>query len=458
MTSTPLAAAMLRALLALCVWSGIGPALAQQLPLLTISTFSWTEQNQFSTRMPVNLSLDVPATVEVRGFISVGQTAVAGVSPFALATPGPSCAAGVDFVEIVNRPFVIAVGARTPSVPIEVQICGDQVFEQNENFRVTVSAATLVGARCPNTSAGCGSVPTIVNDDSNVRGPVVRIDDVRIEEPQSGQAEAVLTLRLARTAIGDVTVGFRTQDDTAVSSLPDTVFDVPGNKCVGRVVPTGATVVRDYVPLQGSKVIPEGQVSTEIRVPICADGRTTAERDQRFFVVLTSASANTGGLADGRGEVTIVANGPPAVGTFQISPDRARVVVDQVQLFRVTWTLPEGRVWRDLNTIGLRIRDDERTALWLQWRELDDSFSLCRKADDSKPHGAARGGQDSDDELAALLSGVPRDGCGHGALAGSPTVLETGSARLHMASDDFGGVDGFVRATSLRVLRKDGTP
>lgn len=494
MTSTPLAQALLRALLALGIWAGISPAFAQVLPLLTIRSFSWTEQNQLTTRMPVNLTLDVPATVEVRGLISAGQTAVAGVSPFALATPGPSCGPGVDFVEIVNRPFVIRVGALSPIEPIEVTICGDQVFEQNEHFRVTVAAATLVGARCPNTSAGCASVPTIVNDDSDVHGPVVRIDDVRIEEPVSGTAQAVLTLRLARPALSDVTVSFRSQDDTAVSSLLDAVFDVANNKCIGRVGQTGTTVIRDYVPVQGSKVIPLGQITAEVRVSICADGRTTAERDQRFFVVLTAASGNTGGLADGRGEVTIVANGPPAVGTFQISPDRARIPVDQVQLYRVTWTLPVGRVWRDLNTIGLRIRDDERTALWVQWNELDDTFRLCRQSKETKPHGAAGRGEDDDDDQAALLSGVPRNGCGHGALAGSPTVLETGSARLHMAStraqgsgpagrevtlslaisfkqravgvhdielsasDDFGASDAFTRATSVRVQRKDGTP
>lgn len=493
MTSTPLAQAMLRALLALSLWAGISPALAQVLPLLTIRSFSWTEQNQLTTRMPVTLSLDVPATVEVRGFISAGQPAVSGISPFALATPGPSCGPGVDFVEIVNRPFVIAVGARSPVEAIEVQICGDQVFEQNEIFRIGVDAATLVGARCPNTSAGCASVPTIVNDDSDVRGPVVRIDDVRIEEPLSGQADAVLTLRLARPANGDATISFRTQSDTAVSSFPNTVFN-GANPCVGLVSQTGGTVIRDFVPVQGIKVIPAGQVTAEIRVPICADGRTTAERDQRFFVVLTGASSNTGGLADGRGEVTIVANGPPAVGTFQISPDRARIPVDQVQLYRVTWTLPVGRVWRDLNTIGLRIRDDERTALWVQWNELDDTFRLCRQSKETKPHGAAGRGEDDDDDQAALLSGVPRNGCGHGALAGSPTVLETGSARLHMAStraqgsgpagrevtlslaisfkqravgvhdielsasDDFGASDAFARATSVRVQRKDGTP
>lgn len=198
MTSTPLARALLRALLALGLWAGISPAFAQVLPLSTIRSFSWTEQNQFTTRMPVTLSLDVPANVEVRGYISAGQTAVAGVSPFALATPGLSCGPGVDFVEIVNRPFVIRVGAVSPVEAFEVQVCGDQVFEQNENVRISIDAATLVDARCPNTSPGCASVPTIVNDDSNMRGAVVRIDDVRIEEPQTGQAGAVPSLRLAR--------------------------------------------------------------------------------------------------------------------------------------------------------------------------------------------------------------------------------------------------------------------
>lgn len=478
----------LYALLALGLWVCASPVIAQTLPLLTIRSFSWTEQNQGSTRMPVTLSLDAPASTQVVGLVSVGQNAANGVSPFALATPGAVCGPGVDFVEIKPRIFVIPVGAT--SFTFDVDICGDRVFEQDEIFVIRVDGASLVGARCPNTSAGCASVPTIVNDDLNNQGPVVRIDDVRILEPQSGTVEAVLTVKLARTSLDDSTISYRTQGDTAVSAVQGFLF--PSFSCVGTDPQTGLSRTRDFLPVQGSVVIPAGQVTAQIRVPVCADGRAVAELDQRFFVVLTAASANTGGLADGRGEVTIVANGPPAAGTFQISPDRARVPVGQQQLYQVIWTVPEGKVWRDLSTIALRIRDDEHTALWLLWNELDDTFRLCRQASGPGSHGANN--NDGDDDEAAHLSGIPQNGCSPGALAGSPTVFETKAARLHMAttravgsgpagrtvtlslgisfkpraaglqrielsaSDDFGAADPWTRATWVRVLRRDGTP
>ena len=474
-------------LLALSLWVCASPVLAQTLPILTVRSFSWTEGDQGSTRMPVTFSVPSFATAPVSGLVNVRVLSSSG-SRSASATPGATCGPGVDFVEIVNRRFEIPVGST--STTIEVEICGDRVFEQDEHFSIGVSAADLVGARCLNNAPACGSVPTIVNDDSNNGGPVVRIDDIRVQEPLSDTASAVVTVSLARTSSSNVTVGYRTQSDTASSQFSP--FIISGlTPCVGRDFRTGATVTRDFLPAGGTVVIPAGRPSAQIVVGICADGRTSAEPDKRFFVVLTSASSNSGGLADGRGEVTILANGPPAAGTFQISPDRASVPAGEQQLYQVIWTVPEGKVWRDLSTIALRIRDDEHTALWVLWNELDDTFRLCRQARGHGPHGANN--NDDDDDEAAHLSGIPHNGCSPGALAGSPTVLETKAARLHMAttravgsgpagrtvtlslgisfkpravgpqrieltaSDDFGAADPWTRATSVRVLRRDGT-
>ncbi len=445
-----------------------GGAMAQTLPLLTIQSFSWTEQNAGTTQMPVTLSLSFANnTADVAGFVSAGQTAVSGVSPFALATPGASCVPGVDFVEVVNRPFTIARG--TLSTTFNVTICGDQVVEQNENFRIGVATATLVGARCPNTSGGCASVPTIVNDDVDNLIPVVRIDDVRIQEPASGTVNAVLTVRLSRPASQDSVVSFATQSDTASGVAI---------ACSGK---------SDFLHRSGTVNIPAGQITATINVPICADN--VAESDQRFFIVLSNASSHLNGIADGRGEVTITANGG-AVGTFQISPDRARVKVDEHQTFSVIWTVPEGDVWRDLNTIDMRVRDDEHTVLWVRWNEDDNMFSLCSKTNGPKPHGAAVGKNGKGDD--ALSDGIPENGCSTGALPGSDTVLETRYARLHLArtsvvgsgplgrevtlnidvsfkakaigvheielaaSNDVGALDDFTTASAVRVLRNDG--
>ena len=332
----------------------------------------------------------------------------------------------------------------------------------------------------------CASVPTIVNDDTNDRGPTVGIDDVRLLEPATGTVDAVLTVRLSRSTSVDSTITFRTQSDTAASTAFGASFSAAS--CTGLTKP-GDVVLRDFIPVSGSVVIPAGSDRTQIRVPICNDGRAFSEPDQRFFVVLTDVSPVQGGLADGRGQVTIAANGPAAVGSFQISPDRTRVKVGEQQLLTLVWTVPEGKVWRDLQSIGLRLLDDGRNALWLHWNELDDSFRLCRQRKGSPGHD-----DDDDDDDEARLSGIPVNGCSAGALPGSKTVLETSYARLHLAgtravgsgpagrqvtlelalsfkpkavgvleieltaADDFGAVDPFRLASAVRVLRKNGRP
>jgi hypothetical protein len=409
----------LRALLALLLWLGAGGAWAQTLPLLTLDSFRWTEHDQGSTKMPVTLRLDAPNNERnVTGFITATQRANGGISPFKLATPGASCADGVDFVEIIDKAFTINRGEL--STTVDVTICGDRVLEEEELFVVSVSRSTLVGARCLEISAGCATVPSIVNDDTG--GSVVRIDDVRIQEPVSGTVEAVLTLKLSRRIPEDAVISWRTQSDTAVGGVAGALFSA--GSCVGRQLFTGATVHRDFLPAGGTATIPANEFTAQVRVPICADGNATREAEKRFYVVLTTASGNLNGIADGRGQVDILANGPLPLGSAQLSTEPARVSAGVPQLLQLRWTMPPDQVWGDLRRLDLRIGADAHSALWVRWNALEDSFMLCRQAGSRIA---------LEEDLDAHISGIPDNGCSAGALPGSRAVLETRGARLHLA-------------------------
>lgn len=425
----------LRLLLALMFWA-CASAGAQTLPLLSIESFSWTEHDQGETRMPVTLRLSAPNNDrDVTGFFTATQNATPGVSPLHLATPGPACADGVDFVQQTNTPFTIRRGET--STVIEVVICGDRVLEDDELFVLTVNAGTLAGARCPNTSGGCIGVPSIVNDDTT--GTVVRIDDVRIQEPASGTVDAVLTLRLSRRIAEDAVISFRTQSDSAVSGVAGAYFLNGG--CVGRHLLTGATVHRDFLAASGTRTIAAGSLTAEIRVPICADGNALKELQKRFYVLLTATAGGLVGIADGRGQVDILANGPALLGSAQLSLGEAGAQADTPQLYKLHWTVPQDRLWHDLRTIALRIAGGQRPALWLRWNQLDNTFMLCRQA----------GRGDEMDDMAARISGIPDHGCSLGALPGSKTVLETRDLRLHLAGTRAVGSGPAGRSVTLEL-------
>jgi hypothetical protein len=71
-----------------------------------------------------------------------------------------------------------------------------------------------------------------------------------------------------------------------------------------------------------------------------------------------------------------------SVGTFELTPSAATFTrrEDKRLGYEFTWTVPQGEVWRDLQTLDLRIGDEEDPLLWVRFTEADGSLALIDPA------------------------------------------------------------------------------
>jgi hypothetical protein len=364
---------------------------------------------------------------------------------FVAATGGAACGGSVDFIQLSGVPVMIPAGAT--SATRSVTICGDAAIETNEH--VFVALRNVVGAQC--LEGTCDGVGTIRNDDGP---PSITINDISSSEPVTGTRTASFTLSLSHPSPPNVSVNVATSNGTAVGA--------------GSCAPFTNGTKPDFVNRSGPVPVPENALTASVGITICGDG--VKESNQTYFVNLPSASGAT--ITDSRGQGTI-RDATLSVGSFDLSPESDVVASGEEREYEVTWTMPDGLVWRTLGTIDLRIRSGARTALWVRWEEPGNTFSLCEAV------GADPGRQpDPDGDVL----------CGPGALPGSAAVLETEFAQLGLAgatvkgsgptgpsvtlrlpivlkdqaahryrvelaaTDDFGNADEFVEAGAVHVM------
>lgn len=578
-------------------------ALAQGLPIISVNPHEHQESRREQTVLK-EIRLDrVNPAVAVTGRFSMNQQRAIEGQP-GVATPGPACGSGVDFVELSQVPFTIPAGQSSTTIPIT--FCGDTVMEGNETLSLTIHPESLVGAQCSADGLSCRAQAKIFDS------PDFNFDNLLFVRSARGEAGAsVITTVPVRIDMETYrsegfTYSFRTVDGTASSGNP---AHFPLGGCSGRDPATGLAVRRDFIPKNGVVSSPAnalGQLPIEIQicpnpepqpeksfflqlfdatapgalvtgraqvfiqdtptltvsdttvsepatgrrlvfvtaslqaVPVnpvkisfrtrngtataqtgatsicngvgdymgvsggtstieapnksnvggfafvCADAPT--ERNETFFFELTDPTGKVR-LSNSTARVTIL-DTPLAVGGFQFSPDSARVKVGEISTFSIVWTMPEPQVWRNLNTIEMRIHDDGKDALWVLWKELDNSFSLCRRSSRSSDRAGGRAGRSEDRDDDATRDGIPENGCSAGVQPGTAQVLETKYARLHMdqttvvgsgptgqsvtlnlalsfkdkargdqtislaASNDMRQADRFVKASSVQVMQR----
>jgi hypothetical protein len=140
----------------------------------------------------------------------------------------------------------------TTSFSIDVPIVNDPLDELNEKFTVNASGALVAEG-----SVSDGVTTTIVDDD-----PIASIAPVAfVVEGNSGTAVVELAVTLSSVAAQATTIAFSTEDMTALAGS-------------------------DYTESSGNVVIPAGQQTRAISVPIIGD--TAFEGPEGFFVNLTS--------------------------------------------------------------------------------------------------------------------------------------------------------------------------
>ncbi|MFA1797702.1 putative Ig domain-containing protein [Xanthomonas campestris pv. campestris] len=195
--------------------------------------------------------------------VSLSQPAGAGGASFDIATADGSAIAGVDYVASSLTGQTIPAGSS--SATFTVLVNGDTLSEPNETFFVNVSNVSGAGV---SDAQGQG---TIVNDDAL---PSLSIDDVSVNEGNSGTTTATFTVTLSAASGQTVSVNYASADGTA-------------------------TAGSDYVARSGTLTFAPG--TTAQGVAITVNGDTALEPNETFSVGLSGASNASIARATGAG-------------------------------------------------------------------------------------------------------------------------------------------------------------
>ncbi|WP_425530276.1 beta strand repeat-containing protein [Xanthomonas campestris] len=211
--------------------------------------------------------------------VSLSQPAGAGGVSFDIATADGSATAGVDYVASSLTGQTIPAGSS--SATFTVLVNGDTLSEPNETFFVNVSNVSGAGV---SDAQGQG---TIVNDDAL---PSLSINDVSINEGNSGTTMATFTVSLSAASGQTVSVNYASADGTA-------------------------TAGSDYVARSGTLTFAPG--TTAQGVAITVNGDTAVEPNETFSVGLSGASNASIARATGAGTIlnddVVVTVGPASL-------------------------------------------------------------------------------------------------------------------------------------------------
>ncbi|MDQ4122089.1 MAG: DUF5050 domain-containing protein [Acidobacteriota bacterium] len=181
---------------------------------------------------------------------------------------GTATVANADYNPISG---IVSFGPNETNKTITVQVRGDTVIEPNETFFVNLSGAPINVAVADNQGIG-----TIINDDTTL--PTLSINDVSLNEGNSGTTVFTFTVSLSPASTQTVTVNYATANNTAVA---------PG----------------DYVSISPTALVfGPGETSKPISVSVIGD--TAVEPNETFFVNLTTPS--NAAISDNQGIGTIV--------------------------------------------------------------------------------------------------------------------------------------------------------
>lgn len=198
--------------------------------------------------------------------------------------PGTALA-GSDFLPATGT---LIFNPGQTSRTISVSIVGDTVGELDETFLVNLLAPENAQIAVSQATG------TILNDDEVL--PTLAIDNVQMEEGQSGQTSFVFTVSLLAAATSEIRVDFATSDGTA-------------------------RVPSDYQSAQGTLIFAPGQLSRTITINV--NGDRVIEPNETFFVNLSNSVGAL--IVTSQGVGTIVNddepgnNGGPVGNEFQVN-------------------------------------------------------------------------------------------------------------------------------------------
>ena len=249
--------------------AGTATVTIAELPVLSIADVSTDEGDSGNTPLVFTVSL-TPASIEA---VTVAYAATA-----------VTATADADYT-VVDGTLTFAASETTQT--FTALIIGDNVFEPDESFTVTLSNPS---SNAKILAPGATATGTITNDEAV---PGLSIEDATAEESDG----MVFIVTLDPVSSEEVTVAYATADSTGANP---------------------ATAGADYTATSGTLIFEPGQASRTITVQITEDGFDDDEEDETFVVTLSSPSGAT--LADGTATGTIRAIDRPAIQEIGIQP------------------------------------------------------------------------------------------------------------------------------------------
>jgi hypothetical protein len=202
-----------------------------------------------------------------------------------VATVADDATAGVDYKQ-PKKPKRVRIRAGRTTAYTNVAVLGDTVAEAKESVQLQV-----VATDDPALTAGATGTVTVLDRSTDAGAVDVQIGSIVMDEPAAGKAMAKLPISLTHPLDHDMTVRVETVDDSAVGGADHKVLDKD---------------VR----------IRAGHAGATLAVPVFADDQ--AEGDERFSVILSSATGGVTAWGLTRGQVTIrdaIAPSGPVDGT-----------------------------------------------------------------------------------------------------------------------------------------------
>ncbi|HEY6806774.1 MAG TPA: Calx-beta domain-containing protein [Pyrinomonadaceae bacterium] len=231
---------------------------------LSINDVSINEGNSGTTDAVFTVALSGPSTQTVTADLHASDV---------------TATAGTDFQ---NAAASLTFSPGQTVQTFTVHVIGDDIFEGNETFQVSLSNVVNAGI---DDAVGVG---TIVDDESQ---PTLSVNNITAVEGDSGTSDAVFTITLSGPSAFAVNFMMDLTDGTA-------------------------KIHEDVANLSGGVSIPAGETARNIRVRIIGD--TLTEGDETFFLNISNPNHAT--IADGQGTCTIQDNeGPASPPTFQFT-------------------------------------------------------------------------------------------------------------------------------------------
>lgn len=248
------------------------------------------------------------------------------------ATANATAFAGSDY-QGSSGTLTFAAGETTKT--ISVAVLGDLRTEATETFQVRLSNASNA------TIADNTGVATVLDNDV---APTIGISDVTLAEGNAGQVFATFTVSLNKAWGSSVSVGFTTQDGTALAR-------------------------QDYVATSGTLTFAAGETSRTITVAVTGD--TLVEANETFSVLLRNPSGGT--IRDDSGLATITNDdtAPPVGGGGDggqgfLSTSGNQIVDETGEAVRIT----------GVNWFGMESSTFAPHGLWARnWQEMMEEMA-----------------------------------------------------------------------------------